>query len=265
MPEHAKNVLLCTLGASWAVVPEVYAFLAPHRLPLYRNHPEYGELEKQRREYGLAAPDEIWVCTTRGEKTVKGIELLIRWIGQIPDPPILRIWQADGTDQLANREECDNLRELLLRACLKAHERAGGGQVVLSLAGGRKTMSADLQWAGQTLGCTALLHVVGKDPLPDSLGNPQPADLCAALDAGVAESVVPLIAGSGRRSELLDVELDGFGSVDSKRFDLPVPDHCRALIWRAPSGNPLQREIREREKAGSRLFGSQKPPAKPEA
>lgn len=256
MPGNRKNILLCTLGASWAVVPEVYAFLAPDKLALYRNHPRRDELENQRREYSLAPPDEIWVCTTLGEKTCHGVQQLTDWIGRIPDPPVLRIWQAQGTDQLANREECDKLRELLLRAVLNAHDEAQGGQVVLSLAGGRKTMSADLQWAGQTLGCTALLHVVGKDRLPESLGNPQPDDLCDALIAGDAESIVPLVAGNGHRSELLDVELDGREAVDAKRFDLPRPEHCQPLIWCSPPGVALQREIRDRETAGSQLFGN---------
>ena len=30
-----KNILLCTLGASWAVIPEVLAFIDPEFLPLF--------------------------------------------------------------------------------------------------------------------------------------------------------------------------------------------------------------------------------------
>lgn len=70
----------------------------------------------------------------------------------------LRIWQAADTDELATQAECERMRELIARACLKAHAEARGGQVVLSLAGGRKTMSADLQWAAGLFGCQALLH-----------------------------------------------------------------------------------------------------------
>jgi adenosine deaminase len=76
------------------------------------------------------------------------------------------------------------------------------------------------------------------------------------MDACVAEFVMPLILGSGRRSELLDVELDGRGAVNAERFDLPLAEPCQPLIWLSPSGSPLQREIQEREKAGSRLFGN---------
>jgi adenosine deaminase len=34
------NLLLSTLGRSWSVIPELYAFTNPERLPLYANHPE---------------------------------------------------------------------------------------------------------------------------------------------------------------------------------------------------------------------------------
>lgn len=256
MDREPKNILLCTLGASWAVVPEVYAFLAPDKLPLYRNHPRVEELDGQRREYALEAPHEIWVCTTLGGKTREGLQNLIDWVDRLSEPPVLRIWQADGTDQLANREECDRFRELLLRAVLKANEEAGAGQTVLSLAGGRKTMSADLQWAGQTLGCTALLHAVGKEPLPDWLKNPAPTELCVALKAGDAESIVPLVLGTGRKSELLEVELDGRRPVNAAQYDLPLPENCSPRTWAPPSGNALQQEIRAREKEGSELFGN---------
>lgn len=250
------NILVCTLGASWAVAPEVYAFLAPEEFPLFRSHPQSAELDKQRREYGLESPDEIWVCTTLGAKTSESLQQLLDWIGRISDPPLLRVWQADRTDQLATRDECDLLRELLLRAVLNAHDKARGGQVVLSLAGGRKTMSADLQWAGQILGCSALVHVIGKDPLPDWLKNPLAADFQHALSPEQAASIVPVVVGSGLRSELLDVEFDGHGPVDAKRFALPYPQHGRPLIWSLPSGETLQREILAREKAGSQLFGN---------
>ena len=59
-----KNILLCTLGASWAVIPEAYAFLAPRLLPLYQHHPQQAAIAKLRDDYKLEPPDEIWICTT---------------------------------------------------------------------------------------------------------------------------------------------------------------------------------------------------------
>jgi adenosine deaminase len=250
------NILLCTLGASWAVIPEVYGFLAPDRLPLYRYHPRCADFTRQREDYRLEAPDEIWVCTTLGDLPRQGLAYLHEWHARLEHPPILRIWQAAGTDQLASQPECDRFRELLLRACLLAHERAGDGQVVLSLAGGRKTMSADLQWAGSVLGCDALIHAVGQDPLPELLKTGTAELFTRELPAEVASAIVPLIAGAGRRSELLDVELDGRRAVASRDFPLPLASHGASLTWTPAAGHGLCEEIRSREKAGSQLLGN---------
>ena len=165
MPQTScpKNILLCTLGASWAVIPEAYAFLAPQKLPLYQQHPQQAAFDKLRLHYQLQAPDEIWICTTQGEQTQKSLLLLQNWIQHCLHAPTLRLWQAAQTDQLDNQQECLEMRELIVRACLKAHDYATGGQVVLSLAGGRKTMSADMQWAASLFGCQALLHVIGAE------------------------------------------------------------------------------------------------------
>lgn len=47
----SQNVLVCTLGASWAVIPEVYGFLAPKRLPLYRHHPGAEQMDRLARYF----------------------------------------------------------------------------------------------------------------------------------------------------------------------------------------------------------------------
>ena len=43
-----KNILLCTLGASWAVVAEIFGWLAPQHLDLYAHHPARAELDALR-------------------------------------------------------------------------------------------------------------------------------------------------------------------------------------------------------------------------
>lgn len=253
----SRHLLLCTLGASWAVIPEVYGFLAPERLPLYRHHPDAAAFERARTEYGLAPPEEIWVCTTQGTLTQKSIAHLRDWTAQLPMAPVLRIWQAADTDELASQAECDRFRELLLRVCLLAESWAGDGQRVLSLAGGRKTMSADLQWAGTLLGCSALLHVVGLSRLPDALAkDPEPALLCAALPTELVRGLVPVVTGDGRRSELLDVDLDGAGPVGTARFPVPLPGAGETLVWQVAETPTLVRELRRREQAGSQLLGN---------
>jgi adenosine deaminase len=247
------NILLGTLGASWAVIPEAYALLAPDHLPLYRHHPDREDMERRRKQHGLAAPQEIWVCTSGGTRT--GAECLRQWLHLLPNPPVLRLWEAENTIALTSRHECRHLRELIFRACLTASEQVGNGQLVLSLAGGRKTMSADLQAAGALFGCAALLHVIAREPLPEELRKGGPEFFATALPSGLSEAVLPLVVGSGRRSELLDVRLDHRGNVTTSRFPLPVPQNEESLIWPSPD-EWLCDETVERENAGSRLLGN---------
>lgn len=250
-----KNILLCTLGASWAVIPEVYAFLAPRQLPLYQHHPQQAAIAKLHDDYQLQAPDEIWVCTTQGEQTQQSLIQLQNWIQCSPQPPVLRIWQAEQTNQLDSQQECAAIRELIVRACLKAHDYANSGQVVLSLAGGRKTMSADMQWAGSLFGCQALLHVISADKLPDQLRSPQPELLTHALPAELAGLIMPLIAGQNTRSDLLDISVDTVGPIHSANYPLMLPEPNRIALFLDPA-TALTIELNKREKASSRLFGN---------
>lgn len=250
------NILLCTLGGSWAVIPEVYGFLAPNILPMYRHHPEAGRLERLRREYALQPPDEIWVCTTGGTKIGESLDKLQHWRRLLPAAPELRIWRAAGTDELASQAECAAMRELIVRACLKAHEVARSGQVLLSLAGGRKTMSADMQWAGSLFGCQALLHVIGADKLPDVLSrNAQPETFARPLPEDLGKYIMPLIAGQTTRSDLLDIRVDAAGPVRSEDYPVSLPESGKSLAF-TDSNHSLSKELEKREKASSSLFGN---------
>lgn len=249
------NILLCTLGGSWAVIPEVYAFLAPDRLPLYQNHQDQAALLALKAEAKLNAPDEIWVCTTQGDQTQKSLQFLLNWISQLENPPCLRVWQAKYTDQLASQQECLLIRELILRACLKAHQEAEGGQVILSLAGGRKTMSADMQWAGSLIGCQALLHVISADGLPDGFRNAEPAIFTKPLPAEWSKRVSPLIAGQTTRSDLLDINVDGIAPIKSDDYPLTLPSMGEIAEF-TDTENTLSHELTKRERDSSRLFGN---------
>jgi len=171
---------------------------------------------------------------------------------------------AAGSDQLATESECEHLRELIFRAVLAAWEVVGAdGQVVLSLAGGRKTMSADLQEAGNCFGATALVHVVGPEPMPAVLrGGAQSflAPLSGLPDADniiPANAVIPLIVGCATRSELIDLPLQG-ETVRSARF--PIGDGLAGdtlISWPLPpEGASLVRELAQRQRASHRLLGN---------
>lgn len=260
----AARILLCTLGASWAVIPEILGWLAPDVLDLYAHHPQRAALDQLRQQHQLAAPTELWVCTTEGSQTAASLAALRDWWQRLGAPMPLRIWAAAGTDQLATQQECDHMRELILRTTLLAAEHTrDGGQLVLSLAGGRKTMSADLQSAGALFGAHAWLHVVSPEPSPAPLfartpaeKAEQPALLAQALAAHLAASITPLIAGRGQRNELLDIAIDG-QRIDSASFPLPRPAPGQTFAWALPAqGDALQRELMRRQTQSSQLMGN---------
>ena len=247
------NILLCTLGVSWAVIPEAYAFLAPDALPLYQNHPEQLQLLALRDQYQLQPPDEIWVCTTQG--TQNSLENLIHWVSLLQEPPLLRIWQI-GRTELSTQEECQQIRELIVRACLSAHDYSNGGQVVLSLAGGRKTMSADLQWAGGLFGCQALLHIISAEPpLPKDFLQALPAIFTKPLSASWAKIITPLVVGQTNRSDLLDIQTKTNPPIKAGDYPLELPKPNAPLCFDTNT-HALSHELNEREKESSHLFGN---------
>lgn len=260
----SKNILLCTLGASWAVIPEIFGWLSPGVVDLYAHHPARAMLDALRAHHRLQPPDELWLCTTEGVQTQTSLTLLHDWWQRIGTPMPLRVWTAAGTDQLATQAECAHIRELTLRVTLLAAEHVGtDGQLVLSLAGGRKTMSADLQSAGTLFGAHAWLHVVGPDPLPavllartDEQKAAQPMLFAAPLAAQWALAITPLVAGNGQRNELLDITLDGH-SVNSAAFPLPLAAPDGPCSWPLPAqGNSLQHELERRQRESSQLLGN---------
>jgi len=251
------NILLCTLGASWAVVPEIYGFINAEKLPLYQHHLGDKQFINKRKEYQLQAVDEIWVCTTQGIATEKSLVNLRQWIDLIDQPPTLRIWQAEGTNELANQQECEHIQELILRCCLKAHDIAKGGQVLMSLAGGRKTMSADMQWAASLFGCQALLHVIGAEyrQMPVSLQQSTPLLFTQALTSDCCAAIMPLITGQTQRSDLLDIRMENTDAISEFQFPLPLAGAGQTLAWSAPK-TWLAEELKKREKMSSRLLGN---------
>lgn len=199
-----RHILVASLGASWAVVPEVLGWLAPDWVDLYARHPQLAELQDLRRRHALATPHEVWILTTGGDLAQQSADRLCQWWQALTtrwpasERPLLRIWAAADTDALAFADECLRWREMALRAIMAAHERAQGGQVLLSLAGGRKTMSADLQDAAHAFGAHALFHVVADDNALRAGGwaNPQPEQMLQPLPAEVAQAISPLVVSS---------------------------------------------------------------------
>lgn len=259
------------MGFSWQVVPEAYSFLAPSVVDLYRERTDCTSLRQRVDEWRLRAPDEVWVLTTDDRASNDGLDKLAEWArglnNCLDSPLVLRAWKTAEVADLTDAKTVQHFSELALRACLLAHDKAGPhGQVVLSLAGGRKTMSADVQRAGSVLGCDALLHVVvdergGRVGAAPAGGwrRLNPDELLGPLGLELATIITPVVVGRANRSELLDLDLASRPAIAPASFPLTLGDQLAssqdALAFDMPD-SLLDEAIADRETQGSNLFGN---------
>ncbi|MCX8004646.1 MAG: CRISPR-associated ring nuclease [Burkholderiaceae bacterium] len=224
--------LVCTLGITWQVIPEIYGFLAPQRCPIYAA--VSGHAEQLRARAVLTEPSELWVVTTAG---TAGEERLRAWWRALGEPVPLRLWRTAAIDTSA-QEEVELIRELIHRAVLHA-----GPQALLCLAGGRKTMSADMQRAGMLYGCQAMLHVLPPEGERQKQLNSH--DFLAPLPADLAASIQPVFVGRAARADLVDLPPALVPT------DYPLPDPSQPF---AADGRWLNRDIERRQAEGSHLL-----------
>lgn len=213
-------VLLTSLGLSWAVVPELYGLTNPGRLDLYARHPEAARLAALRERYAVEPVNEVWAVTTARFDSAP----LKAWReALLPAAPALRVWRLEGTPDLQDDEDCRAMTDLVFRAALRS---TGRGCRYFSLAGGRKTMSADMQRAADTFGCDLLLHVMDRE-LPPAFHRLSPGDLAVPLEAAFAASLMPVVVGGKVPSNpVLDVPLPDRPAIRPENFPcgLPPPD-----------------------------------------
>lgn len=249
-------ILISTLGLSWAVIPEVLAFLDPERFPLFACDVRGTHFKRIRAHYGLEAPDELWVVTTEGVPTEKALGDLRRWWGLMGSPYPLRVFRALNTGETGDEQECALVREVIFRVVARA--ASARQRPILCLAGGRKTMSADLQLAGSTFGCTVLLHVITPAPLPEEIARAEPPTFTQPLPSTASSKITPVVVGTGIRREYLDVPGESAGAVTAARFPIPLPAaNAEPMAWAPEPSEPwLTVEVAERERQASRLLGN---------
>ncbi|MEA1967022.1 MAG: CRISPR-associated ring nuclease [Thermodesulfobacteriota bacterium] len=137
------NILVTTLGGSWQILPELLGFTNPQVVDLFKNHPEKESMDKARSEKQIVPADEVWVVTTTGKQTDDSLKNVQEWYEMLDAEkrPVLRIWQVRGTNSLATKAECTLMSEGIDTIVFHASCKAEKGRLMLSLAGGRKTMS----------------------------------------------------------------------------------------------------------------------------
>jgi adenosine deaminase len=253
---NGTHILLTSFGYTWQVVPELLGFTNPGLLNLYANHPRWLHVEKARRAALIQPVDEVWCITTQGPGTKAALANLFGWRDELAGKqglPSLRIWQAAGIGDLTSEADCGRMAECIYRLVLTASERVGQGQLIISLTGGRKTMSSDIQNAAVAFGCHALVHVIQNEAYAEALRKFGPDDFTRPLPTSLKDVVTPLVAGRYERSPVVDE--DPRGPIRSIDYPVPFPDGCEPA--EIPVDNPdLVREVRTRQETAGFLYAN---------
>jgi adenosine deaminase len=224
MEFEMPNILVATLG-TWALIPEVLGFTNPGLVDLYRNHPHAENLVASRERNGIHPVSEVWIITTGGDFAEGNLSELKEWyelLSENPVRPLMKIWKVMAIDDLSSARECRIMGEAIMRLCLAASEAVTGGKCYHSLAGGRKTMSTDLQRAAFVFGSHGLLHVIQNLNPSKSKDQFKAGNLAAPLPPGYKDYITPLFVGSSKPDPVVELSDESSGPIKSCNF--PVPE-----------------------------------------
>lgn len=168
-----KNILISTLGASWQIVPEtIGAFFYDDACDFYGASLSEQVVEFRkgiRSVLGDGKIDELWLLSTDQEQnrnflSIKdNVRRITDWLATYSSVPKLtvRVWVLNGVKDILEKTDVELFHNMALHAVYDAKLIAGGGRVLVSLACGRKTMSADIQDAAYCFGCDMMMHILG--------------------------------------------------------------------------------------------------------
>lgn len=205
------HVLITTLGRNWEIVPEILGWTNPDLVNLYAHHPSGEKLHALRHKYNIHPVDTLWIITTDEPEITRALDKLKDWRDRVGAHHIrFRLVRVQDVHDLSTLEDCQRMSEALhqvvFRGVLEAEPQ---GSLILSLTGGRKTMSSDMQAAAAFFGCRALVHVVGQDAKLKQLQNLDVKDLCAPLPKDLVDAITPVVVTDYKPSPLYHYQAPG--------------------------------------------------------
>lgn len=172
--EISKNILVSALGSQPDIIEETVSFFNySDSYDFYRNNPIITQLRES-----VCHVDEIWLVATdqahivnlngrQRNSTLENYECIKKSCGKYGAS--IRIFILKGISDINSSFDANTFHSLTLSVVAFARQSLNGGKLYLSLACGRKTMSADMHDAAYCFGCDNLVHVLG-----DTLLDAQP-------------------------------------------------------------------------------------------
>ncbi|MBF0230063.1 MAG: hypothetical protein HQK63_10850 [Desulfamplus sp.] len=245
------DILVTTLGGTWQILPELMGLTNPDLVDLFKYHPRIENIEQGRKKYGISPVKEFWVVTTYGKKAEEGLEEIAKWYDRLDknSRPLLKIWQVSDTNNLSTEDECKKMCEAIHTIVFNARHHSKNGKLFLSLTGGRKTMSTDLQNAAAWFGCDAIIHIID-NPNPLELLGIKPyqltvQDLLEPAKPEYKDFVTPFIIGKYEANPILSVAKSGSSrlSIDIDKYSIfPTLPVTYSLLHELPS-KPIRLDI----------------------
>ncbi len=241
------NLLITTLGTSWQIIPELLSVTNPLQYDFFCGSEESVQL---REKYKIQPVDEVWVITTTG---TRDIDKLKKWVEHWNFK--IRLFICNGVENFSSQNEILLMRSFIYRTVLNGKEKSE--KLYLSLSGGRKTMSADMQEAGNLFGCDLMIHVVDKDfyKNPELSKRIREDDFLSEPNKDYQRFFVPLVVNIKTEPSLVV-------SADRKRLvarDYPLNSEdssekfCSIIF---DENGTLEEEIQRRKESSNQLYAN---------
>lgn len=203
-----KNILVTTFGGTWLILPELIGYTNPESFDFYKNHSHRTELFKKAQEKGIEAIDELWVIHTDSEIAKEALYKFERWQKYTnTHTPIVKYFSYQTVSEMGTEQECNAMSDLIMRVMLHAKAQVGSGKLFVSLVGGRKNMSAEIQRAADLFGCHTLLHIADNIKRGSLLSRATAEDLKESPEQQEADQINPMIVyGQKNANPILYVE-----------------------------------------------------------
>jgi len=203
---NKKNILVLTFGTSWQLIPEILGFTNPSLVNLYKNSSKISEILDSKSEHQIEPVDSIYIIMTDSEESKISLNKFKEWFSNFDTHIEIKVYISEGIKDLMSAEDCNYVGDLIYNTVLTARKNTNGGKLYLALSGGRKTMSADLQQAGNIFGSNVMIHIISTVSF-NILKNINKEILLKPLEGEYKNAFIPIItSGVQKESYLLEYE-----------------------------------------------------------